>query len=372
MTPPDTPPTPERLPTLEQLPTPALILERGRLQRNAARMRARASSLGVALRPHLKTTKSAAIAAIADAGGGGAVSTLREAEYFADHGSRDLIWAVCATPDRLDRAAALVERGVSLILLTDDLQVARAIADHPAPLRALIEIDSGDHRTGVLPDDPALRAIGAVLGDRLAGVLTHAGQSYRCRSVAEVVAVAEDERAAAVAAAHTLRTDGLPCPIVSVGSTPTASHAASLEGVTELRPGVYLLGDLFQVAIGSCALDDVAASVLATVIHRSPDRIVIDAGGLALSKDRSTAETDRDAGYGRICTLDGQPTDAIVGEVHQEHGLIRPVAGLSVAVGERVRVLPNHACMTAAAYDRYHVVDAGSQIEAIWPRVNGW
>ena len=358
--------------TLGQLSTPALVLERGRLVRNAERMRARASSLGVSLRPHLKTTKSAPIAEIADAGGGATVSTLREAEYLAEHGHHDLVWAVCATPDKLDRAAALLDRGVSLILLTDDPQVASAIASHPSDLRALIEIDSGDHRTGVLPGSDAMLAIGTILGDRLAGVLTHAGQSYRCRSVVEVVEVAEIERAAVVVAADVLRSAGLPCPVVSVGSTPTASHAVSLEGVTEIRPGVYLLGDLFQVAIGSCALEDIAASVLATVIHRSLDRIVIDAGGLALSKDRSTAATDHDAGYGRICTLSGDPTDAIVHEVHQEHGLIRATPGLGLAVGDRVRVLPNHACMTAAAHDRYHVVDQGTTIEEIWERANGW
>ncbi|MBX2799842.1 MAG: alanine racemase [Myxococcales bacterium] len=357
---------------LARLPTPALILDRGRTQRNAARMKQRASDLGVALRPHLKTAKSVDVARIAQAGGGACVSTLREAEYFAAQGFTDLVWAVCAAPHTLDRAAALVDRGVSLTLLTDSVEGAAAIAAHPSPLRALVEVDSGDHRTGLLPQDEALLRIAATLGDRCAGVLTHAGQSYGCRTPDAIAAVAEDERAAVVAAAERLREQGLPCPVVSLGSTPTATFAEDLTGATEMRPGVYLLGDLFQAAIGTCTLDDIAASVLATVIHASDSRVVIDAGGLALSKDRSTAATEHDAAYGQLCDLAGTPLEgATVTEVHQEHGILRPPpAGLRV--GDRVRVLPNHVCMTAAAYDRFHVVDGSEQVLDVWERVQGW
>ena len=181
-----------------------------------------------------------------------------------------------------------------------------------------------------------------------------------------------------MAAAEALRAAGIRCPEVSVGSTPTAVHAAHLRGVTEMRPGVYVLGDLFQAGIGSHGIDDIACSVLSTVLsHRAASgRVVIDAGGLALSKDRSTAGRSFDAGYGRLAdAVSGAVMDGLrVDSVHQEHGEVVAEGDLPLdrlAVGTRVRVLPNHICMTAAQYDRYHVIEDG-RVVAVWPRVNGW
>ncbi|MEN0068502.1 MAG: alanine racemase, partial [Myxococcota bacterium] len=134
---------------LTEVATPSLVLDRGRLLRNAQAMKDRAARLGVALRPHLKTVKSAAVARLAMTGAGATVSTLREASYFADHGVTDLVLAVCTTPDKLDRAAALMDAGVRLRLLTDDVTVARAIAAHPSGITALVEVDSGGARTGL-------------------------------------------------------------------------------------------------------------------------------------------------------------------------------------------------------------------------------
>ncbi|MFQ5467779.1 MAG: alanine racemase, partial [Kiloniellaceae bacterium] len=270
--------------------------------------------------------------------------------------------------------------------------VPAALAARAAALGAqfevLIEIDTGGHRAGVAPESEALLEIGRTLHGAenltLRGVLTHAGQSYACRAAAEVTAVAEVERAGAVGAAARLRAAGLPCPVVSVGSTPTAVHARSLEGVTEMRPGVYMFNDVFQAQIGSCVMADVAVSVLATVTshHRERGEIVIDAGGLAISLDRSTAAGPHDAGYGLV--LDAACGDRLpelhVDRVSQEHGIVAAPGGdmpfEALPPGARVRVLPNHACFTAAAYDRYHVIDDGAhgadQVVAVWPRVNGW
>ncbi|HSR73038.1 MAG TPA: alanine racemase, partial [Kiloniellales bacterium] len=217
-------------------------------------------------------------------------------------------------------------------------------------------------------------------GVELRGVLAHAGQSYDCRSIAEVATVAEAERAGAVRAATRLREVGLPCPVVSVGSTPTAVHARSLEGVTEMRPGVYMFNDVFQASIGSCGFDDIALSVLASVTGRHPERgeAVIDAGGLALSKDRSTATGPRDVGYGLARDLlcgDSLPELQVV-RVAQEHGIVAAPGGdlpfARLAPGTRLRILPNHACMTAAAYDRYYLVDGSDAVVGEWDRVNGW
>jgi len=143
---------------------------------------------------------------------------------------------------------------------------------------------------------------------------------------------------------------------------------------------VYLAQDLFQAAVGSCGVEDIALSVLATVISRDParNRLVIDAGGLALSKDRSTAETASDAGYGQVVDITGAPAfgPLFVSNVHQEHGEIigtMPLPFDKLLLGTRVRVLPNHACMTAAMYGSYYVVDgADTPVAARWSRTNGW
>ena len=378
---------------LSELDTPALILDRGRLEANVARMSARARTLGVDLRPHMKTAKSAEVGRLATAGhsGGITVSTLKEAEYFAEHGFTDMIYGVGISLDKLARVARLQTRGARVAVITDSLEVARGIGARAAELGArfevLIELDTGDGRAGLGPDSEALIEIGQALDGAadvdLRGVLTHAGQSYACVEVADIEAVAETERAGAVAGAERLRAAGLPCPVVSVGSTPTALHARNLEGVTEMRPGVYVFNDVFQAEIGSCTMADVAVSVLATVTghHRERGEIVIDAGGLALSKDRSTQDGPRDIGYGLVVAAGGARLPELhVARVSQEHGVVTAPSGEppfdALAPGARVRVLPNHACFTAAAYEGYHVVAGGpgadDEVEAQWPRVNGW
>ncbi len=369
--------------TLDDLPTPCLLLDRAVLKRNLATMSTRMKARGVALRPHLKTAKSAAVAQLATQGeaGGITVSTLAEARYFARHGFRDILYAVGIVPARLDQVAELRAQGVDLKIITDSLDAARAIAGHGGDFSVLIEIDSGAHRAGLESASPLLLQIGHILHDApqvtLLGVMTHAGHSYHCRSIEEVAASAEAERLAAVTAAEHLRAAGLPCPVVSIGSTPTAVHARSLAGVTEMRPGVYMFNDLDQLALGSCGPHDLALSVLAAVIGQYPQRnqVLIDAGALALSKDISATEFMPEAGFGTVIGYEGLS----VSEVNQEHGFVggrRPLPFDRLAVGARLRVLPNHACITAAAYDRYHVIDSeldgGRTVVDIWDRVNGW
>ena len=181
-------------------------------------------------------------------------------------------------------------------------------------------------------------------------------------------------------AAGILRDAGIACPEVSIGSTPTACFGTSFEGVSEFRAGVYLFGDLFQAALGTCDEDGIAISVLASVISRNPARktLVIDAGGLALSKDRSRVNGHPESAFGRLTALDGSlySPHALVADVHQEHGEVHydeapELAGLRV--GDRVRVLPNHACMTAAMYDSYFVVQGpDTEVIASWDKARGW
>ena len=248
---------------------------------------------GVALRPHLKTAKSAAVARLAtrNEAGGITVSTVAEAEYFVEHGFLDVLMRLPGSNSRSHCEAH--HRGATITLIADHPALAERIAEHRAPFRALVEIDSGDRRAGVDSGSDALLDVATAMGDKLVGVMTHAGHSYDCRDVSCVKAVAEEERAAVVRAAERLRAAGLRVEVVSVGSTPTMTHADRLDGVTEGRPGVYMFHDLFQAAIGSCTTDDIALTVLASVIgiDTGENRFLVDAGALALSKDRSTQVT---------------------------------------------------------------------------------
>lgn len=363
---------------LADLPTPCLVLDRTILLRNVSAMMRALSHHGVPLRPHMKTAKSIDVARLATAGqpGGITVSTLAEAEYFAGHGIADILYAVGITPQKLDQVAKLNTAGAAVIVVTDDIDTASAIAAHRQSLRVLIEIDTGEGRSGVAPDDDLLLEIAARLGPHLAGVMTHAGHSYSGRSSDDMVRIAEAERSGVVRAAERLREAGHDVQIVSMGSSPTALHAESLEGVSEVRAGVYMFGDLFQAEIGTHDLDSIALTVLTSVIGRRPGRLLVDAGGLALSKDHSTETAPKDYGYGLVLDVAGRRAfgDTIVRRAYQEHGVVEAVAGysLDLPVGAKLRIAPNHTCMTAAAHDRYYVVDGNDDVAAIWTRVNGW
>jgi len=369
--------------TVTELPTPALLVERQRLEANAASMRNRAAQLGVAFRPHVKTCKSMDVLRVMagnDTPDRITVSTLHEAEYFFEYGVRDILYAVGIAPAKLDAVGRLAVRGARISVILDDVAVAEALAKHEAPVSAMIEIDSDGHRSGVSPDDSALIAIAEALGPRLKGVLTHAGASYNAQGQTAIAAHAERERAAAVNAAERLRAAGFACPEISVGSTPTATFAANLSGVTELRAGVYVFQDLVQAGLGVCAVDDIALSVLTNVIgHTKTDggRLVVDAGWMAMSRDRGTAGQAVDQGYGLVCDAFGRPIgDLVILSANQEHGLVGPRGGggldpSAFPIGTLLRIFPNHACATAAQHPAYTVIDQGCAV-ARWPRTTGW
>lgn len=373
---------------LETLQTPSLVLDEAKMNANIERLARHVEKLGVSLRPHLKTAKSIDIAQRLLTGGNGpaTVSTLAEAEVFAAAGIRDILYAVGIAPQKLDRVLALRASDCDLTIILDSEEQANTVAEASSqagvPIPTLIEIDSDGHRGGLQPDDPALLSIGQILHDcgSLRGVLTHAGESYNVYGEQAHAEFAERERDAVVTAARQLTAAGLPCPIVSTGSTPTAHAARDLTGVTEIRAGVYVFFDLVMAGIGVCAPEDIAISVLTTVIGHQKSRgwILVDAGWMAMSRDRGTAAQNVDQGYGLICDENGViMPDLIVSQANQEHGVIKVRSGASsslpdLPVGTRLRILPNHACATAAQYDRYHVVSADGGPMAEWPRFGGW
>ena len=372
------------------LSTPCLLIDEAKMMRNIDRLAERAHNLGVVLRPHLKTVKSVDAARRQLTGGIGpaTVSTLAEAEVFAAAGINDIVYAVGISPQKLDRVLALRRGGCDLVVILDSNEQAEAVAaasrQSGLPIPAMIEIDSDGHRSGLLPDDSALITIGKTLnnnGAELRGVLSHAGESYGAVSDEDKAAFAEQERAAVVEAAEALRAAGMPCPVVSAGSTPTAHAARDLTGVTEMRAGVYVFFDLVMAGIGVCTLDDIALSVLTTVIghQRKRDWIIVDAGWMAMSRDRGTETQKLDQGYGVVCDVHGNVLpDLVVLRANQEHGVIACRPGSNVVlpeldVGTQLRILPNHACATAAQHQAYHVIPIASNAPLMrWTRFSGW
>ena len=368
------------------LSTPSALLDAARLDRNIAAMQQRAATLGVRLRPHVKTTKCWPVVQrqLAAGAAGITVSTLKEAEQFFAHGVADILYAVGIVPTKLAAVRALREQGCRLTVILDSVEAAEALVahgrEHGHRFDVMIEIDTDGHRAGLAPDAPALPAVARVLaegGATLRGVMTHCGASYACRGADELAAIAEQERARCVAAAQVLRAAGHACPEVSVGSTPTATFARHLEGVTELRAGVYAFHDLVMRGLGVCATGDIALSVLTTVIGHQRDKgwVLVDAGWMAMSRDRG----QDDCGYGVVCSEAGEPLPGLLMTgANQEHGIVSRADGTADAtlaerlpVGTRLRVLPNHACATAAQFDRYAVL-AGGAVADTWPRFNGW
>lgn len=377
---------------LNDLETPALILDRSKLDRNLERMHAHIRGLGGVLRPHVKTAKSIDVIrrALRNTHGGITVSTLKEAEYFLAHGVRDIVYAVGIAPAKFAHVFSLMRNGAQLKVITDNLEAVRQLAQAASAagvsVPVLIELDVDDHRSGVKPDSQLLLDLGKALSDTpgvtLAGVLTHAGDSYSCRGDEALIRFAERERAGAVGAAERLRAAGYEVPSVSVGSTPTATFARDLSGVTEVRAGVYMFQDLVMSGIGVCSVEDIALSVLVSVIGHQSERswIITDGGWTALSRDRGTSTHSLDQGYGLVRDVAGRTLadDLVVQSTNQEHGIIArrdggPIDPQRFPVGTLLRVLPNHACATASQHARYHIVDgiAPDVIER-WERFAGW
>lgn len=369
--------------------TPAALVDIDRMNRNIIRMQNRMNELGVRFRPHVKTSKCVnVVQAQIQAGAQGiTVSTLKEAEQFFAAGITDILYAVCMTPNKLAQAWGLTQRGCDLKIVTDSVPSASAIVTfaqtNGAQFKVMIEIDTDDHRSGIKPDSPQLLEVAQVLaagGVEIDGVMTHAGSSYDLNTPQALMNMAEQERSGCVHAAQRLRDAGFLCPVVSVGSTPTALSARDLTGVTEVRAGVYVFFDLVMLNVGVCQTDDLALSVLTTVIGHQEEKgwAIVDAGWMAMSRDRGTQKQATDFGYGQVCDLSGMPLSGyIMTGANQEHGIIsrQGVPDSAIAsrfpVGTLLRILPNHACATAAQFPEYHAVLSEHSIQT-WPRFYGW
>ncbi len=372
-----------------RVPTPAFVIDKAKLLKNIARAKARAHELGVTFRPHLKTHKSIEIARLQmeSPEGPATVSTLAEARYFAENGVKDIIYAVGIAPQKLSEVVAIRNLGCDLKIILDSVEAAKLVSAfckaQQASIPVLLEIDVDGHRSGLVAGDEEIIETAKALTDgaTLAGVLTHAGDSYECQTDQAIVAAAEAERAGIMKAADALRSEGFRVDIVSVGSSPTLMHAKNEVGVTEIRAGVCAFFDLFMHNVGIAEITDVAGSVLTTVIGRKTDkgRVITDSGFLAMSRDRGTQRQKVDYGYGLVCDIEGIPLEnenLLLTGTNQEHGIITLLEAGSLTqkdfpIGRRLRILPNHACATAASHSALLILEDGKIVDVV-NHVRAW
>lgn len=353
---------------LSDLPTPCIVIDEATLRRNIGAMAAHASSLGVALRPHWKTTKSAEVARLQlEAGAVGlTAATVAEALALTEAGvpSVFLAYPPVGTP-RVEAALEVASRA-DLIVGVDSWAAVSELDEavrgqRSAPIAVRLEVDTGLGRTGVAPDAAVrvARLLAACEGLRLDGVFTHEGH-------VQGVGADPERRSSTgtrageliVDVAEAIRADGIPVESVSVGSTAGVRSAPAVAGVTEARPGTYALGDQNQVCIGTVDEADVAVSVLSRVISvERGDPLLIDAGIKAMSSDGSMH------GDGRIGTV-VSAAGGIVGLGHEEHGFLRGSAPLRV--GAPVRIRPNHACGVINMHAHVFVSKDDTVID-VWP-----
>ena len=357
------------MPSLADIPTPRVVVDRARLTANIAAMQSLAASAGVRLRPHAKTHKSPIVARMQIAAGavGICCAKLGEAEVFAEAGIADIRVPYPVQSSNADRVLALMAR-TRLSIIVDDLEVATAWSEAMVAagreLDVLVKIDVGFHRCGVNPDAPkaveTIRAIAALRSLRFQGLLSHAGQGYGAGSAEELEAVAEREARILGRIASELRGAGRPVAEVSVGATPTARFIGRQQGVTEMRPGNYVFFDRTQIGLGAARLDDCALSVVATVVSRpTPGRVVFDAGSKMLSSD-ALRGFGHPVGHGLVYpSLDALEPDAsiVIERLSEEHGVARIPPGAPLRPGDRVRIVPNHSCVVTNLADELLLAD---------------
>ncbi len=373
---------------ISDLDTPSIILNLPKLRANIAFAKARCKELGIRWRPHVKTHKCLEIAHLQldDPTGPITVSTVYEAEFFASRGIKDIIYAVGIAPHKLPELDNLNRAGADIKIVLDSVEAAQAVSKFckakETSIGVLIEIDCDGHRSGVKPADPVMVEIAKALTDGAVfkGVLTHAGESYSATNIDEARVHAVGEVKAINTAKDLLAANGFVSEIVSVGSTPTLVASPSAEGVTEYRSGVGTFYDLVMAGVGVCSVEQIAVSVLVSVIGHQKDKgwVITDGGWLAMSRDRGTANQKVDCGYGLVCDVHGNLLPELwVKQCNQEHGVVcrrdgAPLDPKDFPLDMKLRILPNHACPTAAAFSVYNVTDGNDEVTAHWTRINGW
>jgi len=360
--------------SLETIDTPSLLIDRDRLERNLRRMQEKADRFGVKLRPHTKTHRCPALARRQEELGaaGITVAKLGEAEVMAREGLTDIFIAnEIVGPIKLRRLRALAETGIRLAVGADNSVhvdiLSQAFRDSCVRLDVLVDVDTGDPRTGVTPGDGVLdlaRRIARAPGLRFRGIYTHDGQSYDAADSRSVLEIFKESQTQMLRMADRIRGDGIDVEDISVGSTPSLMIADILPGITEIRPGTYVFMDADQAQVLG-TYEHCAQTVLATVISRpTASRVVLDAGTKALTYYVQTEGITRAPGHGRI---KAHP-QLFLDRLSDEHGSfeIPEGTGMDYRIGDRIEIIPNHACPTTNLYDVMYLV-SGSRVVDEWP-----
>jgi len=362
------------MPTLADLPTPQVVIDRSRLLKNIARVQTLAAAGGMRLRPHAKTHKSPVIAKmqIDAAAVGICCAKVGEAEVFAEAGIADIRLPYPVHPSNAARVLALMKKA-SISIIVDHLDVARGWSDAmqraKRTLDVLVKVDVGFHRCGIDPGAgamPFITAIASMPGLRLRGLLSHAGHAYHAASEDELASIAREEAETLVKLKAKAARGGIPLDEISVGATPTLRFSAKQAGITELRPGNYVYFDRTQVALGSASLDDCALTVLASVVSApAADRIILDSGSKTLTNDQARGIAGAE-GYGAVLAADGRIDESLtIWRLSEEHATVRVNTSTRLKPGDRVRIVPNHSCVVSNLVDCVQLVDGETLVEAI-------
>ena len=356
-----------------ELDTPSLLIDRERLMKNLNEMQSYADAHGAALRPHTKTHKCPEIAKLQLAAGacGIAVAKVGEAEAMAAAGLDDIFIAnEIVGEKKLRRIAALARHGVKLVFGVDtpcQVTAAEAVfAQEGVSVPVLIEVEVGENRSGILSETDFLALLDAIRACPhvpFGGIFSHDGNSYSAPDLAALRALSEGAQRRTLHFAALAAAQDMPCRTVSYGATPTfMNHVDILPGITELRPGTYALMDASQGhAIGT--LNRCAATVLATVISRpTPERTILDVGAKGLTMQSRTEGLCATPGKG---TLYDRP-DVHIEKVFDEHAIINdPSFRASVAVGDKVRIIPVHICPVCNLYERAYLISGDEVVQEL-------
>jgi D-serine deaminase-like pyridoxal phosphate-dependent protein len=355
------------------LDTPALVIDEERMRRNILGMAGIAGSRRVALRPHVKTHKIPSIARLQlEAGAAGiTVAKVSEAEIMAEGGLDDIFIAYpLVTETKVLRALRLAQRGVRMILGVDSHRGARMVSSlaggEGVTVEVRMEVDSGLGRTGVLPGQATSLAeeITSLEHLDLTGIYTYRGAVLEDGSpTLNLEEAGRLEGEFMVSVAEEIREFGVPIEDVSLGSTPTAEHAAKIDGVTEIRPGTYVFYDRMQAALGACSLSECALRVAVTVVSRPrPDLAIIDGGSKTFATDVQPKVAPLNlAGFGYVV---GHP-EAVLERVTEEHGMLSIDEDSDLGVGDVVEIIPNHVCSTVNLHDEAYMWSADGSMEKV-------
>ena len=357
--------TPSELPAID---TPALLIDLDVVDRNLEGMQEKANHYGVALRPHVKTHKIPELAQLQMRLGAHGITAAKvsEAEVMAAAGIKNIFIAnQIVTKEKLHRLAALSKK-VSISIGLDSVAAARKLSDVFAAsgltIEYLIEINSGLNRCGVLPGKNAVelfQAVATLPSLRFTGIFTHAGQVYGAGSLPEVEEISRFESTIMAETAQAFAEVGTSADIVSVGSTPTMKVWQGHEAVNEIRPGNYIFHDAIQVALGAATLEECALSIVATVISRpEKKRAVLDGGSKAFGLDRGAHGKEKVSGFGMVLGK-----KAILARLSEEHGIMTLDPTVDLDIGDKVRIIPNHACAVMNLFDRAYGLRDGKVVE---------